>query len=305
MSLRDHLEKIRYFQAVCEAGTFRKAALQLRLSQSSLTVAVKKLEGSIGNHLLVRSKRGVRPTAAGEVLLTFARDLSAQVDDIAARLRAPHDVGAGRLRIGAYDSIAVYLLPKVLTHLHQKFPNLHLSVAVGSSSVLIERVKAGDADIALVVAPPDDVKLKVTELFRDRFGFYATPAKVKELDLRMWRPQQDLEPVIGALAARVTTGSTLADVLREKGFNMHGSLEVESFEIAKALALQSVGVAILPHRVAEFGEFGKKLVRLNNVPQGFGAHRICLVSRDEADARGSLTRLVCQAVKNISVSKAT
>ncbi len=296
MNFRDHLEKIKYFQAICEAGTFRKAAMQLHLSQSSLTVAVKKLEENVGRSLLVRTKRGVWPTAAGDMLLAFAKDLSLKVEDLEARLRAPSEAVAGRIRISAYDSIAIYWLPQVLRHLHKKFPSVSLSVSVGPSSSSLEKVRSGDADIAVVVSPSTDRRLRMEKLFSDRFSFYATAGVQREQARSKGKTPSYL---IGMFAARVSEGKNLGDVLLEKGVETSGSLDVESFEIAKALAMQGVGMAALPQRVAELATLGKRLERVKSMPSGFGQHDMYLVTADAAHSRSSLAISLCEEIKRL------
>lgn len=287
MSLRDHLGKVLYFQAVCEAGTFRKAAERLRLTQSSLTVAVQKLEESLDEPLLVRTKRGVRPTLAGEMVLAFARDLGHRIDDVEAQLRAPSGTAAGHVRFGAYDSIAVYWLPKALRQLGKQFPHLTLSIQVGSSASLIERVQAGSVDLGLVIAPPDDGRLELAPLFRDHFSVFST---------REGRSG----PLIGMFGARVSEDERLGGLLVKRGIDTAGALDVESFEIAKSLALQDVGPAVLPHRVAEVGLGRTRLKKVRGYPSAFGPHTIALVMPKAAHQRSPLAALVAGALRALA-----
>lgn len=267
--LHDHLEKIPYFRRVCEAGTFRQAAAELRMSQSSLTVAVKKLEECIGAALLVRSKRGVRATPQGEALLAFARDLDLRIQGFDARLRAPADAVSGVLRLGAYDSIAIYWLPGVLRRLKRTFPYLTVSISIGSSASLAQRVRQGDLDLAVVVHSPGYLDLMVDELFGDAFGLYGTREVVQEHD--------ETTEVIGMFAAQAGQGSTLGEVLRVAGWRARGGVDVGSFEVAKALALQGLGLAALPHRVAGFAA-GRTLLRVPGPLRDFAPHQIGLAA---------------------------
>lgn len=282
--IRDHLEKIRYFSAVCEAGTFRKAALQLHLSQSSLTVAVKKLEEAVGTRLLVRTKRGVHTTAAGVTLMAFARELAGRIEDLEVRLRAPGDPLAGRLRIGAYDSIAIYWLPGLVRRIQEQYPQLHLSISIGSSLALVEQLKDEAIDLALVVEPPVEKHLTATKLFDDVFSFFATQRLARELEKE---PRASC-PTIGMLGARVARDETLGDCLRQRGVLSTGVIEVESFEIAKSLAAQEVGVAVIPHRVADFDRKNSRLVKVKDLPQAFGRHRIALVELQSKERRSHI-----------------
>ena len=284
--IRDHLEKIRYFAAVCDAGTFRGAALRLRLSQSSLTIAVKKLEEAVGDKLLVRSKRGVQTTGAGEMLLGFSRELTARVEDLEVRMRAPKDPMAGHVRIGAYDSIAIYWLPVLMRSLQKKFPRLELSISIGTSAALVEQVKLGELDLAIVVEPAEDSRLVATKLFDDVFSFFASPRILKSVNSEGTLAL----PIIAVPSARASKRETLNDYVSAKGLASGGIIAVESFEIAKSLASQEVGIAILPHRVAAAALKEKSLVQLASLPSAFGRHKITLIELQSNESRSQLRK---------------
>ncbi len=296
MSLGNHLEKIAYFQTVCEAGTFRKASQLLRLSQSSLSVAVTKLESSVGRPLLIRTKRGVRPTTEGELMLKFARDLRVRMSDLSAKINAPAGSVAGQLRLGAYDSIAIYLLPQIVRHLQKQFPHVVLTVAIGSSLQLMEKISAGDIDIAIAVDPPNSERNRTFELYRDKFSCFATRDVLQRGD-KFSKPVADY--LIGMFSARVTQRKTLADLLNKQLRDDSKILSVESFEIAKSLALQGLGVAVLPHRVAEFGGTGKQLHKIKSLPCEFGSHRICLILNGDDESQNSLIKAVGHEIRKL------
>ena len=78
--LRDHLDKLHYFNTIAQLGSLRKAAEQLRVSQPSLTHAIKVLEDATGTKLFHRSTKGVILTASGETLLLFSRRVFTDLD---------------------------------------------------------------------------------------------------------------------------------------------------------------------------------------------------------------------------------
>jgi DNA-binding transcriptional LysR family regulator len=172
-----------------------------------------------------------------------------------------------------------------------------LSISVGSSESLIDRIHKGSIDIALVVSPPNDKRLRVEVLFQDSFSFFGTSAVQK--DARR-NPSGSSPYLIGMFQARVKGGVALGDILRERGIPTTSALEVESFEIAKSLALQDVGVAVLPHRVAGFGGESTRLKPIKGLPRGIGEHRICLVTSSiDLESENRLVGPVSQAMKSI------
>ena len=94
------IRQLRYFVAVAERGSVSQAALDLHLSQSALSEAVRKLEVELGVQLLMRSSRGVSVTPAGDVLVGEAREAIARFDAALAAVREAADGQTGRLRVG-------------------------------------------------------------------------------------------------------------------------------------------------------------------------------------------------------------
>ena len=94
------IRQLRYLIAVLERGSVSRAAVELHLSQSSLSQALRGLESELGVQLLVRSSRGVTATAAGAALLPEASEAVAQFDRALEVARGAGDGRAGRLRVG-------------------------------------------------------------------------------------------------------------------------------------------------------------------------------------------------------------
>src|ERR1700761_8914731 len=101
-------------QVLCEVvnrGSFSAAADALSYTQSAVSQAVARLEAETGAALVVRDRRGVRPTAAGEILIEHAEAIFAQVDAAQAALQAVLGVKGGRLRVASFPSAGASLMP--------------------------------------------------------------------------------------------------------------------------------------------------------------------------------------------------
>jgi DNA-binding transcriptional LysR family regulator len=177
------LRRLRYFVAVAEELHFRRAAAKLHLAQPALSQQVRKLELELGVDLLLRTKRDVSLTPAGEVLLVEARRLLSQADEAARAAREAQNGVTGRLRIGHLaDS-----LPTVVPRAILRFTTLHSGIRVSLETLPARRavtdVRSGRLDVAVVGLPAPTTGLVVTPVATE-----GTVAAVAERDLLSGRP---------------------------------------------------------------------------------------------------------------------
>jgi len=152
---------------------FRVAAEAQFVTQSTLSAGIKELETVLGVQLVERDKRSVRLTAVGEDVVERARDLLAAATDLAEAARSAAGPLSGPLRLGAIPTIAPYLLPDVLPDLRRAYKELKLYLREDLTDRLLERLRAGGLDLALIALPFDTADLYVRELFADEFAFVA------------------------------------------------------------------------------------------------------------------------------------
>lgn len=151
LSLRD----LRYFEIAAQTENLGRAAETIARSQPALTKALRRLEQTVGGALFERAGRGVKLTPIGEVLLTEARQLrlSAEealrhVGDFAQGIEGQVRIGTGTVTVGA-------LLPKVCGLLLAQAPQAKLSIEVGTSLELLERLRQKQLDLVLGLLPPE------------------------------------------------------------------------------------------------------------------------------------------------------
>src|SRR4051812_45877773 len=105
------LRQMQQFAVLAETLNFRRAAERLHMAQPPLSVSIRRLEEELGTPLLVREKRGVRLTAAGEAVLAHARQVTFHVDQLRKAAASASGGTAGRLRIAFVGSAAYSLFP--------------------------------------------------------------------------------------------------------------------------------------------------------------------------------------------------
>ncbi len=138
---------LRTFVTVVETGSVSEAANALHRTQSAVSMALRRLEEELGQRLLERSPRGVKPTAAGNVLLPYAHRLLG----VGLAARAALDAGdvSGPVRLGILEDIAVGHLPHALRQFAAAFPQVALEIAVDASPALSQRLANGELDVAI------------------------------------------------------------------------------------------------------------------------------------------------------------
>src|SRR5512145_2377444 len=118
------LDLLRGFVTVAERGGFTAAGVALGLTQSAISLKVKRLEDILGKRVLDRGGRGVALTREGETLLAYARRMLALNDEAVRRMVAPPV--AGRLRLGVADHFIPRNLAPVLARFTQTYPEVRL-----------------------------------------------------------------------------------------------------------------------------------------------------------------------------------
>jgi DNA-binding transcriptional LysR family regulator len=143
------LRQLEYLVAVVDEGSFTRAAERVHISQSGVSAQVRQLERELGQPLLDRSARVVRPTAAGAAVLPFARTALAAVSG--ARLAVDELAGLlrGRVVVGVVTGCALPEFTAALAAFHRAHPQVGLSLVERGSDALLRGVCGGELDLAV------------------------------------------------------------------------------------------------------------------------------------------------------------
>jgi DNA-binding transcriptional LysR family regulator len=234
-----NLSQLEAFVSVAELGGFREAAERLGLSQPTISQQLKKLEDDLKVTLIARDRVRCVPTASGERLLPFARNI------LAAASRAA-DVAAGRrLVVGASSNIGIYLLqPYVARYARQHGAATAIDVRIGTNPEIANRLSNGEVDVA------------VMEWWDRRPGF----------DARIWRQEQIVvivppdhrfarhksvkpewlfeEPLIGGEPG-TGTGTLLQKVFGKNASRLKVTMALGSTEAVKSAVKEGLGISLV------------------------------------------------------------
>jgi DNA-binding transcriptional LysR family regulator len=146
------VRQLEYFVAVAEELSFTKAATRCHVVQSALSYQVARLERENGVLLFERSSRSVRLAPAGELLLSRARTVLAEVDLARAELTALAGVLTGRLRLGMIGTatLAAPAVGQTLAEFHRRHPGVEITIQDSGSARMAGQVRDGDIDLAFV-----------------------------------------------------------------------------------------------------------------------------------------------------------
>lgn len=178
------LRQLRYLIALAEHLHFTKAAESCFVTQSTLSAGIKELEELLGPALVERDKHSVQLTEAGALVVARARELIAAAEDLVEAAHALAEPMQGLLRLGAIPTLAPFLLPPLLAGMRIAHPELKLALREDITANLLERLRNGQLDLALIALPVDVSGLQVMPLFDDELWLVG-PSKDPALKARI------------------------------------------------------------------------------------------------------------------------
>lgn len=229
------------FVAVVDHGSMAEAARRLDLTPAAIAARVKALEDELGQSLIQRAGRAVRPTPAGLKVLDRARNVLRDVRDL--RAFASDDASLGELRLGMFISAMTSVMPPVLKRLYDKYPHLSIFVSPGSSVELCRLVTTGALDAAVVVEPQFAIaKGCQFETLLEEPLVVVAPKSLRKRSAHEYLTQ---EPFIRY--DRTVLGGQLADrYLRDHSIAVQQRLEIDGLMSIACLISQGIGVGLLP-----------------------------------------------------------
>ncbi|MEU6387732.1 LysR family transcriptional regulator [Streptomyces sp. NPDC046939] len=249
------LQQLRYVVAVAETGGFTRAAERCLVVQSALSHQIAKLEKELGARLFERTSRSVRLSAAGEAFLPAARQALEAAERARAEVAAATGEIRGRLTIGAIASVTAVDVPGLMRAYHAMYPQVTLRLMDGASETLVQGVREGTLDLALLGVPPsfrtDDPGIEGRTLVVDPHVAVAAPGHPlaragagAPVPLSRLVDEAFVDFPAG-LAARAQTDEAFAAA----GLRREVAFEAKGLDFLADLVRCGLGVALLPSRL--------------------------------------------------------
>lgn len=147
------LKQIKYALAVEQYRHFKKASEACNVSQSALSTAINEMEKQLGIQLFERNNKQVLITEDGKPLLEKAKHIKLEMDELMELAQSNKTPLSRPMTLGAIPTIGPYMLPKVLPEVRAKYPNFKLQIIEEQSHVLVDMVRNGDIDAAVLALP--------------------------------------------------------------------------------------------------------------------------------------------------------
>ncbi|MCW8899786.1 MAG: DNA-binding transcriptional regulator OxyR [Gammaproteobacteria bacterium] len=241
MNLRD----LEYLVAVDEERHFHRAAARCFVSQPTLSGQLKKLEQELGVLLIERTNRQVSMTEAGIAVVEHARKALAEtaiIKDVANNYKDPM---TGDIRVGIIPTIAPYLLPIIMPHLHNHFKNLKLWLYEYQTQACLEKLNKAELDFLILALPIEKHDFTELDLFREPFRLAVNReqllAKKKHLNLGDITNQKLLLLEEGhCLRGHILDVCLLAGVQEQTEF------QATSLETLRHMVGEGMGMTLMP-----------------------------------------------------------
>jgi len=244
------LHQLRYFCAVAETGSFSRAAEQSHVSQPSLSQQILKLENELGARLFDRLGRSVRLTDLGSAFLPHARAVLRELEAARGDVVERKDSLSGTVVIGVIPTVAPYLLPPLLTSYSRKYPQVRLNVVEEITPILLDRLRAGSIDVAILALPIRGHEFEAFPILTERL-FAALPRKHK-LASRASLALKDLraEPFLLLRDGHCFRDTAVAACDRAR---LHPQIVFESGQFSSLLSMvgAGMGVSVVPEMAVD------------------------------------------------------
>ena len=243
------LRQLLAFKVVAEQGSFTAAANYLHLTQSAISQQIKALEDEYGVLLFERLSRLVRLTAAGQVLLTHAERILAQVENARIEMAEMSGGTKGRCRFASLSSIAAYLLPQAIACFQQRYPGIELQLREAVQAQLLAWVQQGTVDFSIMGLPVGDPQLRHISLLHDEFVLIVP--RDHALARRRAVKLAELVAEHFILYPKGAGGRELIfDACSRAGFEPRMGFESDDRETILGLVAAGVGVTLMPRLIA-------------------------------------------------------
>lgn len=163
------LRQLRYFEALSRHLHFGRAAEACAVTQPAMSQQIRELEAAFGAPLVERGPRRVRLTTLGQDLLERARVILLEVDELSNLVRAADGPLTGRLRLGVIPTIAPYFLPRIMTTLAARLPQVEIEAREAVTRSLIGDLREARLDVAVLALPISEPALREFALFEEDF----------------------------------------------------------------------------------------------------------------------------------------
>jgi len=237
------LQQLEYIVAVDNHRNFVRAADSCGVTQSTLSLMIKKLEEELDVRIFDRDAHPVTPTRTGQKVIDKARSILYGSNQLIEMTRSQKQLETGELRIGMISTVASVLMPGMLTDLKDNHPKLKVLAQEMSSMTIKEKLHKTELDMGIITSPVSDEGLLEIPLYNERFLAYINPD-----DPRFELESIESKHVFDKPIWLMRDGLRLVDksIMKEKGLSYNNLYEGGRVSILIRMVNASGGMTIIP-----------------------------------------------------------
>ncbi|AUC95564.1 LysR family transcriptional regulator [Bradyrhizobium sp. SK17] len=243
------LRQLRYFIAIVEHGSFSRAAEALNVAQPALSLHVRNMEEELGSALLFRSSQGVVATEAGQILLRHARSVTDQLSAARHEIKGREAEPEGEVRLGLPGTISQTLSVPLIIEARRQFPKIRLRIAEAMSGFVMEWIREGRIDLAIVYIPVEDKALSSSPVLSEELWLLGPINSIPGIQPPTSGPlRYSAVAQLPLILPSATHGlrSLLENEAAALSLKLNTVIEVDSYINIKGLVEEGFGYSILP-----------------------------------------------------------
>jgi DNA-binding transcriptional LysR family regulator len=260
-----NINQLETLTTISKTMSFRKAGEILNLTQPAVSAQIKSLEDEFGTILIDRNQP-VTLTDSGRLFLEHAERILRTVDDLKQRLADLNHTPQGHIHIGTTTSIAMQILPRVLSYFHDQFPLINTTIHSMTTSQIMNSVENGQIDIGITYLFEKNQALQASVLYYDTFELIVSSqhplSRFTHLSI------EKLHNIPFIMLSPETAGRRFVDqVFKSLDVSPNIVMELSSSEEVKRMVELNLGVAIIS-KLSVFSELRHgtlKMVKVNEL----------------------------------------
>lgn len=253
--------QLRVFESVARHLNYTRAAAELFLTQPAVSMQVRQLEDQLGTPLFEQLGKRLHLTPAGREVLTYARGITQQLEELEGVLNRLKGLGGGRLRI-AVATTANYFIPALLGTYSRRYPDVTVSLDITNRETLLRSLSENTVDLVIMGRPPDDIDVEAHRFLDNPLVIVAPPSHPLAAARRI--PLDRLQDEV-FLVREQGSGTRIAmeRFFAERGMHLRTGMEVGSNEAIKQSVQAGLGLGLLARTTIEQELALQRLVELD------------------------------------------
>ncbi|MBJ7556376.1 LysR family transcriptional regulator [Marinomonas spartinae] len=239
------LKQLYYFATVVETESIAEASRKLHIAQPSISIAIKNLEDSFGQQLLIRHHaQGVSLTPSGRRFYDKARELLRLSHEFEQNTLAASDIASGKISIGSFESVAPLYIPKLIAGFKQQYPDIEIQLHDGEQHEIMVGLHRGQFDLAFLYDLQLDNSIRKETLNAPHRPYALLPAKHPLAQKRsVTLAELSREPMV--ILDVIPSRNYFLSLFTEKGLHPEIAYASPSIEMVRCMVGQGQGFSVL------------------------------------------------------------